>query len=146
TTTLFTVSPAVRVAVNAPVLSVPDVCSEPDDVPFTVCDVLPLASPLVVRSLDELITEVELSRRVCVPETDTCVLMVLVVTLSNADCATPFLSVKAIERVTVRPRSVSGVQVKRPVAVLKVQLLVLSAGSPMCPWPKSWPSPGPPRK
>jgi hypothetical protein len=47
-TTPLVVSPATRLAVNAPCDDVPLVLSVPDDAPFTVRCVLPLASPVIV--------------------------------------------------------------------------------------------------
>src|ERR1041385_4623506 len=53
-TTFVTVSPAARLAVNAPALVLPVVDSVPDDVPFTVRLALPGARPVTVWLLFSL--------------------------------------------------------------------------------------------
>src|ERR1043166_7211512 len=72
-----------RSDVNDPESDTPMVDSSPFAVPFTVRCVLGLASPVMVWLLDSCTVLVLLSRRVTVPATLNCVLMVLVV-LSTA--------------------------------------------------------------
>ena len=81
-----------RNTVKVPVESLPVVDSSAEDAPLTVRAVLPLASPLTVRSLACLTVVFTLFRRVMVPVTEMRVLMLFVVTVSNADCAAPLAS------------------------------------------------------
>jgi hypothetical protein len=83
-----TVSPTVRVAVNAPSRDVPVVVSFPDDALFTVRCVLDGPRPVTTWLLDELIVLWLLSRRVVVPET-VAVVVTVFVSESNAGCDAP---------------------------------------------------------
>jgi len=117
-TTFLIVSPATRLAVNAPCGDFPVVFSLPADAPLTVRWALPLASPVTVCVLVSLTTLVLLSRRVAVPPTVTVVVMVFVV-LSGFCCTVPEVVVYFDTRVTVNPSRVVAVQLT-PVLLAKV--------------------------
>src|SRR5438105_12437736 len=144
-TTPLVVSATRRDAVKdvpSPVL--PDDCSVPLDLPFTVRCVLPGASPLTVRSLVCTTVDVTLpSWRVTVPLTETCSLIVFVDELGAA-CAMPAASVNAKDREMVRPRRVTSGHETRPVALDNVQLDKKSL-NPNGPWSQPRPSAAPPK-
>src|SRR5512146_2934285 len=141
-TTLLTVSPATRLAVNAPCGDLPVVFSVPADAPSIVRLVLPLARPEMVSLLDSLTTLVLLSRRVTVPFTVTVVATVLV-RLSIFGCGWPDAVVYFEIRVTVSPLRVVE-QVTRPVALEYEH--ELSAGKCRSPSPRNGPPSPPPMK